>query len=118
MLPVLDLHTEGATSSYEFPEAIKTRVHLRNPGETFPHSPATHHRIDHDHVVPYDPTGPPGQTSDHNVATLDRTHHRAKTHLGYRLRQTSLDDHQAHETAHPGQLDAILDRLCAQHLTG
>ncbi len=141
VLPVLDLHTEGATSSYEFPEAIKTRVHLRNPGETFPHSPATTRRIDHDHVVPYDPTGPPGQTSDHNVAKLDRTHHRAKTHLGYRLRQTSLDrhlwttphglhrttgpegtrildDHQAHETAHPGQLDAILDRLCAQYLTG
>ena len=140
VLPVVDLHTEGATSSYEFPESIKTRAHLLSPGEAFPHSPGTTRRVDHDHAVPYDPTGPPGQTSDRNVARLDRTHHRAKTHLGYRLRQTGLDrhlwttphglhrtvgpdgtrildDHQAREAAHPGQLDAALDRLCERYLS-
>jgi hypothetical protein len=40
--------------------------------------------VDLDHPVPYDPGGPPGQTSSHVSQPLGRTGHRAKTHLGYR----------------------------------
>ncbi len=40
---------------------------------------------------PREAHGPPGQTRDTNHAPLGRTNHRAKTHLGYRLRQRSLD---------------------------
>ncbi|HRD62840.1 MAG TPA: HNH endonuclease, partial [Nocardioides sp.] len=43
--------------------------------------------VDFDHPDPYKPNGPPGQTGDHNAAPLGRRHHRAKTHLGYRVRQ-------------------------------
>jgi hypothetical protein len=38
--------------------------------------------------VPYDPLGPPGQTSSHTGRPLSRTAHRAKTHLGYRVTAT------------------------------
>ncbi|MGK2874489.1 MAG: HNH endonuclease signature motif containing protein, partial [Nocardioides sp.] len=38
---------------------------------------------DLDHVVPYDPDGPPGQTSTTNLRPLCRTHHRVKTHTGW-----------------------------------
>jgi hypothetical protein len=38
---------------------------------------------DLDHIVPYDPDGPPGQTSTLNLALLCRRHHRLKTHGGW-----------------------------------
>lgn len=47
-------------------------------------------RLDHDHPTPYDTHGPPGQTGDHNDAPLARREHRAKTHLGYQVRQLGL----------------------------
>ena len=33
-----------------------------------------------DHVVPWDPHGPPGQTGTHNLTPLSTYHHRLKTH--------------------------------------
>jgi hypothetical protein len=41
-------------------------------------------RTDLDHVVPYDDTGPPGQTSTENLAPACRPHHRIKTFGGWR----------------------------------
>ena len=34
---------------------------------------------DLDHIEPYNPNGPPGQTSPSRLAALCRRHHRAKT---------------------------------------
>ena len=87
-----------------------------------------------DHPTAYDPTGPPGQTGDHNAAPLGRRHHRAKTHLPYHSRQLALgrylwrtphglrrlvdntgthelDPAQSIQLTHPGALDAALDRI-------
>ena len=60
------------------------------PAEAAPHSgrvTGLRQLIDLDHPTPYDPTGPPKQTGDHDAANLTRTSHRAKTHLGYRVTQ-------------------------------
>ncbi|VXB93026.1 hypothetical protein [Nocardioides sp. AX2bis] len=91
--PVIDLHAEGSTSSYEFPESIRERARLRSLVEAFPHATRSSRRTDMDHPVPYDPDGPPGQTRDTNAAPLTRTHHRAKTHAGWTVRQHGLDRH-------------------------
>lgn len=42
--------------------------------------------MDFDHAIPYDDTGPPGQTGPHNSGPLRRRHHRWKTHGGYSSR--------------------------------
>ena len=36
--------------------------------------------MDLDHIQPYDPLGPPGQTNTTNLAPLGRFTHRVKTH--------------------------------------
>ena len=92
--PVIDLREGGAVDAYEHPESMKMRVHLRSPGEAFPHSNRVTRllrQIDLDHPVPFDPGGPPGQTGDHNAAKLGRTSHRAKTHHGFAVHQVGLD---------------------------
>jgi hypothetical protein len=91
--PVIDLEEHVSVNAYEFPTRVAERSRLRCVGDVFPYAVSTDTqsaRYDNDHPVPYDPGGPPGQTGDHNVAPLARSHHRAKTHRGYRLRQ--LDD--------------------------
>jgi hypothetical protein len=85
--PVIDLTTGASVDAYEHPEAIKQRTLLRTVGPVFPHANGLAAKLDHDHVVPYDPLGPPGQTGDHNDAPLGRRSHRAKTHLGYQVEQ-------------------------------
>jgi hypothetical protein len=84
--------TTGAVSTgYEHPTTVKTRTLLRTGGDVFPHSNQSTKRLDHDHVTPYDPLGPPGQTGDHNDAPLTRLHHRIKTHHhGWHTQQLSL----------------------------
>jgi hypothetical protein len=91
--PVVDLADQIRVNAYEHPELVKERVHLRTVGEVFPHASRVSRRTDMDHPVEYDEHGPDGQTGDHNAAPLGRTHHRAKTHLGYRLRQLGPDDY-------------------------
>jgi hypothetical protein len=65
-------------------------------GDAFPHATSLFTRHgrppDHDHAVPYDRHGPPGQTGDHNDTPLTRHHHRAKTHMpGYTVLQLGPD---------------------------
>lgn len=89
--PVIDLSTIKSVNGYEHPTAMKRRTVLRTRGDVFPHSTSRGvARLDHDHPTPYDPNGPPGQTSDMNDGPLTRRHHRAKTHLGYQVDQLGL----------------------------
>ena len=89
--PVIDLATITSVNAYEHPTVVKKRTVLRTLGDVFPHSTSRGvARLDHDHAVPWDPDGPPGQTGDLNDAPLTRTHHRAKTHLKYEVRQLGL----------------------------
>lgn len=90
--PVIDLAEIRSVNSYEHPEHLKERTRLRVVTvDVFPHAVALGGRyVDHDHPVPYDTGGPPGQTSDLNVAPLSRGSHRAKTHLPYRVEQLGL----------------------------
>ena len=92
--PVIDLNQVHAVNGYEHPTAVKNRTLLRMLGDVFPHSTNLgYRRLDHDHPKPYVPPdqgGSPGQTGDHNDGPLTRTHHRVKTHMGYRVDQLAL----------------------------
>ena len=54
--------------AYEHPEVVKDHVWVQTGGDCFPFTPrtATRDGVDYDHAVPYDDTGPPGQTGPHN----------------------------------------------------
>lgn len=93
LAPVIDLADSVRVNAYEHPETVKERVHLRTIGEVFPHGNRVSRRVDMDHPIEWREDGPDGQTGDHNAAPLTRTNHRAKTHLGYRLRQIGPDDY-------------------------
>ena len=88
--PVIDLNERASVNGYEHPARVKERTRLRMAGDAFPHATGLSRRLDHDHPVPYDPLGPPGQTGDHNDAPLSRHAHRAKTHQNYRVEQLDL----------------------------
>lgn len=85
--PVIDLRDRVRTTAYEHPESLKERVHLTTGGDYWPYATSTSRHVDYDHPIPYDATGPPGQTGTHNSGPLGRRHHRWKTHGGYRVRQ-------------------------------
>ncbi|TCN30489.1 hypothetical protein EV644_13326 [Kribbella orskensis] len=89
--PVIDLNDKVSVDAYEIPDRIRERVALTHPVEQFPFGTAeTTRRIDLDHIEPYDPTGPPGQTNSSNLAPLRRFSHRVKTHGRWSVRR--LDD--------------------------
>ncbi len=134
LAPVIDLATSVSVNGYEHPQAVKDRTRLRCVGDVFPHAVTISRKTDMDHPDPYDATGPPGQTGDHNAAPLGRRHHRVKTHLAYRCQQLGLarylwrsphglerlvdatgthelDPAQALELAHPGALSDALERI-------
>lgn len=117
--PVIDLNVGRSVNGYEHPTACKDRTLLRTTRDVFPHSSGRGTgRLDHDHAMPYDPNGPPGQTGDHNDAPLNRRDHRAKTHLGYHVRQLGLGAYRW-ETPHglvrvvTGRGTAIVEPLCS-----
>jgi hypothetical protein len=94
--PVIDLHTGRSVNGYEHPTDVKKRTELRTVGDVFPHATTIFTKRgrapDHDHTVPYDRHGPPGQTGDHNDTPLSRHHHRAKTQVpGYTVLQLGPD---------------------------
>ena len=79
--PVIDLNDAVSVDAYEIPGRIRERVKLTHPVELFPYgSCETRRTMDLDHIQPYDPLGPPGQTSTGNLAPLGRFGHRVKTH--------------------------------------
>ena len=90
--PVIDLNDAVSVDAYEIPERIRERVTLMNPVELFPFGTReTRRTMDLDHIHPYDPLGPPGQTNTGNLAPLGRFPHRVKTHgRGWNVRR--LDD--------------------------
>ncbi|GAB2626045.1 hypothetical protein GCM10027270_11130 [Nocardioides ginkgobilobae] len=86
------LHPEGLApvESYEVPARHRRAVQLLAPTETFPWgtTASTGPTVQLDHVVPWDPDGPPDsdprpQTGLHNLAPLSTLHHRLKTHGGW-----------------------------------
>ncbi len=86
--PVIDLHDQVSVHSYEIPDRIRERVRLRHPVDMFPYSGAeATTRMDQDHIVPYDRTGPPGQTNTDNLTPEGQLHHRAKTFGDWRCRR-------------------------------
>ncbi len=87
--PVIDLNNTSATDrslgtdAYAIPARIVEAVVLRDRTCVFPWCGRNARRCDPDHVVPYDPDGPPRQTAVENLAPLCRRHHRLKTHGGW-----------------------------------
>lgn len=88
--PVIDLAERVRSTAYEHPESLKERVHLLTNGDYWPFATSTSRQVDYDHPVPYEPHGPPDQTSVQNSGPLGRRHHRWKTHAGFRARQSGL----------------------------
>lgn len=80
--PVLDLEGLAPVEAYEIPARHRRAVQQISPTETFPWGTtrSTGPTIQIDHVVPWDPHGPPGQTGTHNLTPLSTYHHRLKTH--------------------------------------
>jgi Domain of unknown function (DUF222) len=87
--PVIDLRDRIAVDAYEIPQRIREHVLLRHTHCIFPwcNRPAGP-RTDLDHIVPYDDTGPPGQTATDTVAPECRLHHRIKTFGAWRCCRT------------------------------
>lgn len=86
--PVIDLNDAVSVDAYEIPDRIRERVRLTHPVELFPYGTReTHPAMDLDHIQPYDPLGPPGQTNTTNLAPLRRLPHRVKTHGRWTVRR-------------------------------
>jgi hypothetical protein len=89
--PVIDLADRIPADAYEIPDAMAERLHLTKPADVFPHAVSLSRRLDHDHTIPYQPGGPPGQTRIDNLGKLSRRHHRVKTHAGWTIAQLPGD---------------------------
>ncbi|WP_203338434.1 HNH endonuclease signature motif containing protein [Nocardioides limicola] len=81
--PVLDLHETLMSTGYQPAGRLREQVVGNNPTCVFPfcHRPAR--TSDLDHVEPWRDDGGGGRTDSTNLAPLCRSHHRAKTHLGW-----------------------------------
>ncbi len=77
--PVLRTDRTDAVDAHDPPTWMRDLVILRDPTCVFPHCERHSRSCDLDHIVPFDDTGPPGQTQPDNLAPLCRRHHRAKT---------------------------------------
>ena len=78
--PIVDLSQAPAVDCYEIPRSLRDAATLRSPIEQFPVGTVGSRQLDLDHVIPFDPGGPPRQTRLDNLAPLGRRAHRAKTH--------------------------------------
>ncbi len=70
---------DDAVNGHDPPDRMRDQVILRDPTCRFPGCQVDSRRCDLDHVIPYDPAGPPGQTRPSNLVALCRRHHNAKT---------------------------------------
>jgi hypothetical protein len=70
---------EPTVDRHDPPERMREQVILRDKTCVFPGCQVGARSCDLDHIDPYDPTGPPGQTAPSKLAPLCRRHHRAKT---------------------------------------
>lgn len=80
---VIDTRATTRVDQYEIPDRLRHHITERDGHCVFPHCTRPAHRGDLDHITPYDPDGPPGQTSAENLAALCRNHHRHKTFAGW-----------------------------------
>ena len=108
---------------YEIPDPMSQLLTCRTPVEVFPHGTLAGRRCDNDHLTPYRPGGPPGQTRPANLAKLSRFHHRLKTNGGWTLRRGSPGEYwwrtphghwlrvDASGTEHHGRDPDLDDRL-------
>jgi hypothetical protein len=81
--PVVDLNQPLQSAGYQPSAALAEQVRLRDRTCVHPWCQRPARSCDLDHIVPYDPDGPPWQTSTLNLAPLCRRHHRLKTHGGW-----------------------------------
>ncbi|TWD75387.1 uncharacterized protein DUF222 [Kribbella amoyensis] len=87
--PVIDLNDKISVDAYEIPRRLREQLALIHPVEQFPYGTVeTRLGTDLDHVEPYDPNGPPGQTSTTNLVPLRRFGHRVKTHGRWQVRRS------------------------------
>ena len=67
--PVIDLNTEITSPGYRPSETLREQVILRDRFCPFPFCENSARHGDLDHIEPYDPTSPPGQTTTSNLAS-------------------------------------------------
>ena len=91
---VIDVAQRISVDAYEIPDRLREQVLVRDPVCVFPWCAVRSHRRDIDHIVPYDDTGPPGQTNSDNLAPLCRFHHRLKTHGGWVYHRDESGDYR------------------------
>jgi hypothetical protein len=75
---------------------MREQVTLRDQHCVFPGCTRDARSCDLDHIQPYQPDGPPGQTHPGNLAALCRRHHRAKTLGLWRYTRTPEGAYQWH----------------------
>ncbi|MEU4392367.1 DUF222 domain-containing protein [Kribbella sp. NPDC023855] len=99
--PVIDLNDKLSVDAYEIPQRIREHLKLKYPTEQFVYGTADTSRTpDLDHIQPFTPNGPPGQTNTDNLIPLRRFSHRVKTHAGWQVRR--LDNHTLEWTTRHG----------------
>ena len=89
VVPVIDLNIEIESGGYVPSPRLRRQVQLRDTTCVFPWCSRPARACDVDHVVPYAPGRPgqqaPAQTRTPNLGALCRSHHRLKTHTGWRV---------------------------------
>jgi hypothetical protein len=85
--PVIWMDANDAVDCHDPPAWMADLVRLRDQHCVFPGCQRDSRTCDLDHIEPYKPHGPPGQTHPEKLAPLCRGHHNAKTHQGWRYRR-------------------------------
>ena len=85
--PVLDLANQIPVDAWEIPQRHRHAVHLMTPADTFPFATNTTRSKQIDHTIPYQASGPPGQSGVGNYGPMTVFHHRLKTHGGWHVAQ-------------------------------